>query len=84
MITSVIHRGKFEDRGMSRFFAERAWQLILGTVDNYTEHPMSEEHHRMTGYRDSPVVSEVSQENLMPAVDPNVHNLPVGVNYDEN
>lgn len=45
---------------------------------------MLEEQDHVTGYRDSPVVSEGGQGNLTLGADPNVDNLPKSVDDDED
>lgn len=45
---------------------------------------MSEEQDHLSGCRDCLVVSERCQGNLTPGADPNIHNLPEGLDDDDN
>lgn len=53
-----VTREEFADRGMSRDFADRAWNEFLEKSDIYTEYPMLKEQDRVKGYRNIRMASE--------------------------
>lgn len=77
-----VSRETFADRGKSNCFAERAWQFFLGKRGDY--YSVLEEQDCVTGYWDSPVISEGGQGNLTPGADSNIVKLPEVFDEDEN
>lgn len=69
---------------MARILVPRALQLFFEKGEDYTDYPMMEGQHYMTGGRDSPMVSDGFHVNLLPSANPTVYILPEGVDDAED
>lgn len=63
------------NRGVSRDFAERAWQLFLEKGDDYTKCLVLEKQDHVTRFLKSPFASEGAKGSFSPSADPNIDKL---------
>lgn len=77
-----VCREEFADFGMFCLIAEQGLQLFLENQDDLTEYRMLEVQDGVSGYRDSPVISNGDEGNLTAGADLDIDSFQEAVDDD--